>query len=67
VLSFLGVGLPSDIPTWGNIMAEARVQFNTYPHTIFFPGAFLAVTVLAVNLMGDGLRDTLDPKLAKRL
>ena len=48
-------------------MAEARVQFNTYPHTIFFPGAFLAVTVLAVNLMGDGLRDTLDPKLAKRL
>lgn len=67
VLSFLGVGLPSDIPTWGNIMAEARVQFNAYPYTIFFPGAFLALTVLAVNLLGDGLRDTLDPKLAKRL
>ncbi len=66
ILSFLGVGLPPDIPTWGNVMAEGRAQFNQYPHNIFFPGAFLAVTVLAVNILGDGLRDTLDPKMAKR-
>ncbi len=67
ILSFLGVGLPPDIPTWGNIMAEGRAQFNQYPHNIFIPGAFLAVTVLAVNILGDGLRDTLDPKMAKRV
>jgi peptide/nickel transport system permease protein len=67
ILSFLGVGLPPDIPTWGNIMAEGRVQFVEYPHNVFFPGVFLAVTVLAVNILGDGLRDTLDPKMAKRV
>ena len=66
-LSFLGVGLPPDIPTWGNIMAEGRVQFVAYPHNVFFPGVFLALTVLAVNTLGDGLRDTLDPKMAKRV
>ena len=66
ILSFLGVGLPPDIPTWGNVMAEGRAQFNQYPHNIFFPGIFLAVTVLAVNILGDGLRDTLDPKMVKR-
>ncbi len=66
ILSFLGVGLPSEIPTWGNIMAEGRVQFNQYPHNVFFPGIFLALTVLAVNMLGDGLRDTLDPKFNKR-
>ncbi len=66
ILSFLGVGLPPDIPTWGNVMAEGRTQFNEYPHNIFFPGIFLAITVLAVNILGDGLRDTLDPKMAKR-
>jgi len=67
ILSFLGVGLPPDVPTWGNIMAEGRVQFVAYPHNVFFPGVFLAVTVLAVNILGDGLRDTLDPKMAKRV
>jgi len=67
ILSFLGVGLPPDIPTWGNVMAEGRAQFNDYPHNIFFPGLFLALTVLAVNILGDGLRDTLDPKMAKRV
>jgi peptide/nickel transport system permease protein len=66
ILSFLGVGLPTDIPTWGNIMAEGRVQFNDYPHNVFFPGLFLAVTVLAVNMLGDGLRDTLDPRMSRR-
>ena len=67
ILSFLGVGLPPDIPTWGNVMAEGRAQFNEYPHNIFFPGIFLTLTVLAINLLGDGLRDTLDPKMAKRV
>jgi peptide/nickel transport system permease protein len=67
ILSFLGVGIPPETPTWGNIMAEGRVQFVAYPHNLFFPGIFLAVTVLAVNILGDGLRDTLDPKMAKRV
>ncbi|QEI07788.1 ABC transporter permease [Pigmentiphaga aceris] len=66
VLSFLGVGLPADMATWGNIMAEGRNQFNEYPHSVLIPGVFLALTVLAVNIMGDGLRDTLDPKFNKR-
>jgi len=66
ILSFLGVGIPTDIPTWGNIMAEGRLLFRVYPHNIFFPGVLLALTVLAVNMMGDGMRDTLDPKLQKR-
>jgi len=48
-------------------MSEGRAQFNQYPHNIFIPGAFLAATVLAVNILGDGLRDTLDPKMAKRV
>ena len=67
ILSFLGVGLPPDVPTWGNIMAEGRAQFVSFPHNVFFPGIFLAVTVLAVNILGDGLRDTLDPKMARRV
>jgi peptide/nickel transport system permease protein len=67
VLSFLGVGIPPDTPTWGNIMAEGRGLFRVYPHNIFFPGLCLALTVLAVNMLGDGLRDRLDPKLAKRV
>lgn len=62
-LSFLGLGFPPDIPTWGNIMAGGREVFQRAPWIIFFPGALLALTVLAVNLLGDGLRDTLDPKL----
>ncbi len=66
VLSFLGLGLPPDIPTWGNIMAEGRVQFSQYPEQVLWPALFLIPTVLAINLLGDGLRDVLDPKLAKR-
>lgn len=66
ILSFLGIGIPTTTPTWGNIMAEGRQFFRIYPHNILFPGIFLALTVLAVNIMGDGLRDTLDPKMAKR-
>jgi len=67
ILSFLGVGIPPETPTWGNIMAEGRTLFRILPHSILFPGVFLAVTVLAVNMLGDGLRDTLDPRLRKRL
>jgi len=66
ILSFLGVGLPSEMATWGNIMAEGRAQFNQYPHNVLLPGALLALTVLSINMMGDGLRDTLDPKFNKR-
>ena len=66
ILSFLGLGLPPDIPTWGNIMAEGRVQFTQYPGNVLFPALFLVPTVLAINLLGDGLRDVLDPKFAKR-
>jgi peptide/nickel transport system permease protein len=66
ILSFLGLGIPTTTPTWGNIMAEGRQFFRIFPHNILFPGIFLALTVLAVNIMGDGLRDTLDPKMAKR-
>ena len=66
ILSFLGVGMPVDIPTWGNIMAEGRIQFTQFPHNVLVPGVFLALTVLAVNILGDGLRDTLDPKFSKR-
>jgi peptide/nickel transport system permease protein len=67
ILSFLGIGIPTDIPSWGNIMAEGRQLFRVYPHTILFPGVFLAVAVLAVNMLGDGLRDTLDPRRSPSL
>jgi peptide/nickel transport system permease protein len=67
ILSFLGVGIPPQTPTWGNIMAEGRSLFRVFPHNILFPGIFLAATVLAVNIMGDGLRDSLDPRLRNRL
>ena len=67
ILSFLGVGIPPQTPTWGNIMAEGRALFRVFPHNILFPGIFLAATVLAVNIMGDGLRDSLDPRLRNRL
>jgi peptide/nickel transport system permease protein len=67
ILSFLGIGIPPETPTWGNIMAEGRQVFLLFQHSIIYPGIFLALTVLAVNMLGDGLRDTLDPKLAKRV
>ena len=66
-LSFLGVGIPPATPTWGNIMAEGRTLFRILPHNILFPGIFLAVTVLAVNMLGDGLRDMLDPRTRKQI
>jgi peptide/nickel transport system permease protein len=67
ILSFLGIGVPPEVPTWGNIMAAGREVFSLFPHNIIYPGVLLAMTILAVNILGDGLRDTLDPKMAKRV
>ncbi|QOZ08095.1 ABC transporter permease [Bradyrhizobium sp. CCBAU 51765] len=66
VMSFLGVGLPPEVPSWGNIIADGRSYFQLRPGLVFFPGIPLALTVLAINLIGDALRDALDPKLARR-
>jgi peptide/nickel transport system permease protein len=66
-LSFVGAGTPPEVPSWGNIMAEGRVYFLISPYMILFPGLLLALTVLAVNLLGDGLRDLLDPRIARRM
>ena len=66
-LGFLGAGTAPEIPSWGNIMAEGRTYFQVSPWMILFPGLFLATTVLAVNLVGDGLRDLLDPRIARRM
>jgi peptide/nickel transport system permease protein len=67
ILSFIGAGTPPTIPSWGNIMAEGRALWQVKPFLVFFPAAFLSITVLAVNLVGDGLRDALDPRMAKNL
>jgi peptide/nickel transport system permease protein len=67
ILSFLGAGTPPNIPSWGNIMAEGRSMFQLACYIVLFPGAFLSATVLAINLLGDGLRDALDPRLAQRI
>ena len=64
-LSFIGAGTPPSMPSWGNIMAEGRTIFQLAPSTILFPGILLSLTVLAVNLLGDGLRDALDPRLSR--
>jgi len=66
-LSFLGVGVPPEIPSWGNIIAQGRSFFLIAPWSILIPGIFLAVMVLGVNMLGDGLRDRLDPRLARRM
>lgn len=67
VMGFLGVGLPPEMPSWGNIIADGRTYFRMLPNIVFLPGLFLALTVLSVNLLGDALRDWLDPKLAARI
>jgi len=67
ILGFLGAGIPPEIPSWGNIMSEGRTYFQISPWIIFYPGVALAITVLAVNIMGDGLRDTLDPRIARKM
>jgi peptide/nickel transport system permease protein len=67
ILSFIGAGIPPSIASWGNIMADGRALWQVKPFIILFPAVFLSITVLAVNLLGDGLRDLLDPRIAKRL
>ena len=67
ILSFLGAGTPPNIPSWGNIMAEGRSLVQIAGYLIIFPGICLSLTVLAVNLLGDGMRDALDPRLARRM
>jgi peptide/nickel transport system permease protein len=67
ILSFIGAGTPPIIPSWGNVMAEGRALWQVAPYIVFFPAVFLSITVLAVNLLGDGLRDALDPRLAKKI
>ncbi len=67
ILSFIGAGTPPNIPSWGNIMAEGRSMIQIAGYLILFPGIFLSLTVLAVNLLGDGMRDALDPRLARRM
>ena len=66
-LSFLGVGTPPEIPSWGNIIAEGRLYVQIAFWNILFPSIFLAVMVLSINILGDGLRDLLDPRLARRI
>ncbi len=67
ILSFIGAGTPNNVATWGNIIAEGRASFQIRPHVILFPSIFLSLTVLAINLLGDGLRDMLDPRLARQM
>jgi peptide/nickel transport system permease protein len=67
ILSFIGAGTPPNIPSWGNIMAEGRSLVQIASYLILFPGICLSLTVLAVNLLGDGMRDALDPRLARRM
>lgn len=67
ILSFIGAGTPPNIPSWGNIMAEGRSLFQIAWWIILFPGIFLSLTVLAMNMLGDGLRDALDPRLSRRM
>ncbi len=67
ILSFIGAGTPPNIPSWGNIMAEARSLIQVAGTILLFPGLFLSITVLSVNLVGDGMRDALDPRLARRM
>lgn len=66
-LSFIGAGVPPSVPSWGNIMAEGRALWQIKPHLIAFPAVFLSITILAINMLGDGLRDAVDPRMAKRI
>ena len=67
ILSFLGAGTPPEVPSWGNIMAEGRTFFQIAPWLILSPGLLLGLTVLSINLVGDGLRGALDPRIARRM
>src|SRR5438874_2117697 len=62
-LSFLGVGVPPYVPSWGNILAEGRLYLQQAPWLVLYPGAAIMLTIFGLNLLGDGLRDLLDPRL----
>lgn len=64
-LSFLGLGVPPEIPTWGSMLADGRTYISTSWWLAFFPGVCIFLTVLGINLLGDGLRDLLDPRLKR--
>jgi peptide/nickel transport system permease protein len=64
-LSFLGVGVPPEIPTWGTMLADARIYISTAWWLPLFPGLCIFITVLGINLLGDALRDILDPRLKR--
>jgi peptide/nickel transport system permease protein len=66
ILSFLGAGISTETPTWGNIMAEGRQYFQIKPSLIFWPGLLLSIAILSVNLIGDAARDALDPRMKQR-
>lgn len=66
-LSFIGAGVPPATPSWGNIMAEGRALWQIKPHLIAFPALFLSIAILGINMLGDGLRDAIDPRMAKRI
>jgi peptide/nickel transport system permease protein len=61
-LSFLGLGFPSDVTTWGRLLYDAKDYLDIAPHWAFFPGMLIFLTVLSINYVGDGLRDALDPR-----
>jgi peptide/nickel transport system permease protein len=65
-LSFIGAGVPPSVPSWGNIMAEGRSLWQVKPYLIAFPAIFLSITILAINMLGDGLRDAIDPRMNRR-
>lgn len=67
ILSFLGAGVPPEVASWGNIMAEGRSYFQLIPGLVLYPGALLSLTVLSVNVLGDAMRDALDPRMARRV
>ena len=66
-LSFLGLGAQPPTPEWGTMLGSERSQVFTAPHLVFFPGIAIMITVLAFNLMGDGLRDAIDPRLSQEV
>ncbi len=66
ILSFLGAGIPPEVPSWGNIIADGRSYFQLLPGLVLYPGIVLSLTILTINMLGDAARDALDPKLAAR-
>jgi peptide/nickel transport system permease protein len=66
ILSFLGAGINPETPSWGNIMAEGRIYFQINPGIVLWPGLVVSVAILSINLLGDAVRDALDPRMAKR-